>query len=111
MYANNSVIINKKFNIVFQDSILNKLNPFAKQIAYRKIYLYDPENPDDVSEQIEEEIEDTSAISLKKIMPLVQNVEINLSDGKMTWTGEDGVVYAELYRDNFSSRYGKFPSF
>lgn len=107
MYSNDSVIANKKLNLTFQGSFIDKINPFSKQIFYKKLYLRDPDSDGDVSEQIEEEIEDVSMISLKKIMPLVQNVEINISDGKMTWSGDDGVVYADLYKDNLSSRIGK----
>lgn len=106
MYSNDSVIANKKINIVLQGSIFDKINPFTKQKMYKRIYLYDSEK-DNISDQIEEEIEDVSMISLKKIMPLVQNAEINISEGKMTWTGDDGIVYADLYKDNLSSRYGK----
>jgi hypothetical protein len=104
MYANNSIIANKKFNIVLQESFLDKINPFIKSNLYKTIYLYD-ESPE---EQLEAEVDDISLIHLSKIMPLIQNMELNLITGKMTWSDpNDETVYAELYKDNLSSKYGK----
>jgi hypothetical protein len=105
MYSNDNIIANKKFTMTIQGSILDKLNPFAKQKIYKQVYLHDPQ-PENVADQIEEEIEDVSQISLKKIMPLTQNVEINISEGQMIWKNDD-TVYLEAYKDNLGSHYGK----
>lgn len=85
MYSGNDVIFDKKINIKFKNKVSNLL---LNQKVYKTIYL----EGDDIS----------------KVMPLVQNVELDLVEGRMTWySTEDDTIYAELFKDNISSRYGK----
>lgn len=104
MYSNDSIVANKKFNMVIQNSVIDLL-PFIKQNCYKKIQLYDTDESDELSDKLQDE-DDISCIPLKKIMPLTQSITINFAEGKMIWENND-VIYGEFYKDNMSSKYGK----
>lgn len=106
MYGGGVIVANKKFTVVFHDSIFNKINPFVRTKICGRLYLYD-ENENKSEDDLIEEIDDIATTSLSKIMPLEQNFELNIAEGKMTWTSDDGTGYAELFKDNVSSKYGK----
>lgn len=90
MYANDSVLVNKPFDIeYFPISGLLTNNP---EIL---INLIDPEKTE------LEEIDDPSMISLEKIMPLKQIIKLDINQGKMIWENEN-TVYLECYKDNQS---------
>ena len=80
MHTDNNIIVNKKIEILFQPSYLTPRNFY--------IYLTDQSDEDD----------------LESIMPLKQYINVDISTGKMTWTGDDDIIYANFYKDNASSK-------
>lgn len=91
MYANDAVMVNKKFEISY---FLN-LSPFLKNSIELTFLLKDP-SEDETLEIIEES--DPSLIKLDTIMPLTQNVKIELDKGKMIWSNDE-TIYANLLKN------------
>lgn len=92
MYANDAIIINKKFNI--SNSCI--INPFIQEKINLTFFLEDDKKADEVLD--DESITDESIINIKTIMPTEQSVEINIPLGKMIWKNND-VVYADFTKN------------
>jgi hypothetical protein len=98
MHANNAIILQKTINmrITHQNSWLADIAPGSRSV--HRLNVEFEESPDDEDDNI----------SISSIMPISQVMELDLSNGKMTWTGLDPSSdserrYAELYRDNINS--------
>lgn len=89
MYANDVVIINKKFNI----SNMSMLNPIISDTVYLTFHLSDDKET--------LEVDDPSLVSIETIMPLTQDVEIDISKGRMVWKNDD-TIYGEFIK-NFNT--------
>lgn len=89
MYANDVVIINKKFNI----SNMLMLNPIISDTVYLTFRLSDDKET--------LEVDDPSLVSIETIMPLTQDIEIDISKGRMVWKNDD-TIYGEFIK-NFNT--------
>lgn len=119
MYADGVIIIYKTILAKFSGGIGDYISPFMSNTAYRDLELFDigengeptvaSDNINDLADIQDESNDDVTQIRISKIMPPNMEVEIRFDQGCMKWIGEDGKVYAELYRNNVGSMYGEQP--
>ena len=95
LHGEGVVLVDKKINIEFLDTIFNKFNLLISDKIYKKIHITDSISETDPDPKLTSEI--------KEIFPSILNCEIDIPQGKITWTDDDDVVYAEFFKDNISS--------
>lgn len=101
MHSGNSIIVNKRVEMIIHNSILEYIVPNGTS-AIRDV-------------EIRELEQDSVGIPMKEIMPSNMTMDINITDGSIILSGEplnsqdsnENIVYAELYKDNISTIIGK----